>query len=240
VVLCPTYVVEYTFQICKNNGMAKRFAVILAFCSMLVACCGAIPVVPQITNEMGWTRGTRITFHADVDFAESERTAIAAACLNWGSFTNGGIRCEVAFDRNFLDKPYTGAADDYAIIRTDGKDLAELISMVDDDEVNPRGILGYAPHSWNLITGDRTAVIFLAMDNIFRGPGDSAYGQYRALNIVTKHEMGHVFGFLHVDEDHQRPNVMHGQLSPTDLLTGRAGGFGDDDFCQCIRLGLCR
>lgn len=218
--------------------MAKRFAVIVLFCSLIVACCGTVRLPPQISNSMGWGPGTILTFDGDKDFTETERTAIAVACLNWASFTNGGIVCHVNFTRDFIERPFTGEVDDFVIIKTDSKDLSVLIAMTDGGDVDPDTILGYAPHSLNRLTGSRRAAIFLATDNM--GEDGPMFDHYKVVNAVAKHEIGHILGFSHIDQYNERPNIMHAGLHSEDFVAGRAGGFGDDDFTQCLRLGLCR
>jgi hypothetical protein len=66
------------------------------------------------------------------------------------------------------------------------------------------------------------------------------FDHYKAVNAVAKHEIGHILGFSHIDQYNERPNIMHAGLQREDFDAGRAGGFGDDDFTQCLRLGLCR
>lgn len=208
--------------------MPKAFAFLLTFTLILVAC--AIPTkLPSISNDMGWTWHSSIRFSGDKDFTPEERSAIGQACLDWVSFTNGGIFCSVTFDRDFEANPYKGDPDDYVIIKTSSLGIWSATG----GRIDPERILGLTSKGWNLLTGERRAAIMLATDNI----GDEWANQRQ----VTKHEIGHVLGFEHIDEHHYRPNVMHAHYEPeADLNTVRPGNFGDDDLAQCQRLGLCR
>lgn len=220
--------------------MLKRFTILLLFSLLLIGCCVNVRLPPQISNSMGWSRGTLVKFHGDVDFDQMERVTISQACMDWAAFTGAGIVCTVSWDRDFIERPYRGDADDYSIIKTDGKDLSMLIFMA-GNIVEPSNILGYAPHSWNLLTGDRTAAIFLAVDNI-RPPLEEGELEYKSiLRAVAKHEMGHVFGFEHIDQHRYRPNIMHANIDrASDPFGTVTGEFGEDDLAQCLRIGLCR
>ena len=204
--------------------MPKKLPFFFLLCLTLTACC--VPTkLPQINNSMAWSWGSKVAFHGDKDFTPDERAAISLACAQWTSFTHGGIVCSVTFGRDFVKQPFTGEADDFAIVKSSSLELWELAG------VDPRTILGYAPHRHNPLTGDRMGVVMIASDNVTHGD---------CWNHVAKHEIGHILGFNHIDQYNERPNVMHATYSPETGNSGTTDGFGVDDLTECMQLGLCK
>jgi hypothetical protein len=209
----------------------RRLLSILVTSLALGACVLAQPppTLPSITNGYGWMYGSHVHWQGDKDFTEDERRSIALACLQWTAWTNGGMRCTVDFLRDFEAEPFQERPDEFAIIKVTSDDLPPTL----------RGrILGYAASYWNPITGCRNSALFMITDNL-----DSIEpGSHRQWLHVAKHEMGHAYGFEHLDEHHYRPNVMHAGYShdEDDQKFFKGSYFGEDDKAQCIRLGLCK